>query len=63
MVAHCLEGVPIDQTELAIERATLLYARRQRTWWKSDTSVFARLTPEALLGDEAGRAIASQLAR
>jgi tRNA dimethylallyltransferase len=63
MVAHCLEGVPIDQTELAIERATLLYARRQRTWWKSDKSVFARLTPEALLGDEAKRAIVARLAR
>jgi tRNA dimethylallyltransferase len=49
MVAHLLDGVPLAETEAAIERATLVYARRQRTWWKSERSVLARLTPQALL--------------
>jgi tRNA dimethylallyltransferase len=63
MVEHHLASVPIDETERAIVRATLLYARRQRTWWKSDQSVRARLTPEAALSDEAKRAIQAHLGR
>jgi tRNA dimethylallyltransferase len=42
---HVQEGVPLEQTELDIDRATLLYARRQRTWWKNDSSVRLRATP------------------
>jgi tRNA dimethylallyltransferase len=63
MVEHVLGGVPLEETERAIVRATALYARRQRTWWKSDQSVGARLTPEAALGEEAGRAIEAHLRR
>ena len=63
MVAHCLDGVPLDQTELAIERATLLYARRQRTWWKSDKSVFARADSRSAAGRRGRASIAAQLAR
>lgn len=32
MVAHLEDGVPIDETERQIIRATRIYARRQRTW-------------------------------
>ena len=49
MLAHLREGLPESELERAIERATLLYARRQRTWWKSEPGVYARLTPQALL--------------
>jgi tRNA dimethylallyltransferase len=55
MAAHLLDGVPLDETEAAIERATLVYARRQRTWWKSDRSVFAQLTPDGLLALDPAR--------
>jgi tRNA dimethylallyltransferase len=57
MVEHVTQGVALDATQTAIVRATLIYARRQRTWWRSDRAVWARLTPEALLGDDARRAI------
>jgi len=48
MLAHLTQGTPIAETEAAIVRATLIYARRQRTWWSTDPSVTARLTPDAL---------------
>jgi tRNA dimethylallyltransferase len=44
-VEHVQQGVPLEQTTLDIDRATLVYARRQRTWWKSDESVRLRATP------------------
>lgn len=47
MVAHLREGVPLPDTELAIQRATLLYARRQRTWWSNDPSLDQRVHPAA----------------
>ncbi len=42
-------GGPGEETQARIERATLVYARRQRTWWKSDPSVALRMTPEQML--------------
>lgn len=49
LVTHLTEGTPLDETRLAIERATRLYARRQTTWFKSDRSIEHTLTPDALL--------------
>jgi tRNA dimethylallyltransferase len=48
---HVRQNVPLDQTELDIGRATLLYARRQRTWWKKDCSVRLRATPAEAVSD------------
>jgi len=48
MLEHLTQGTPIAETEAAIVRATLIYARRQRTWWSTDPSVSARITPDAL---------------
>jgi tRNA dimethylallyltransferase len=47
MVEHLQNGVPLPETELAIQRATLLYARRQRTWWGTDPSLDRRVPPTA----------------
>jgi tRNA dimethylallyltransferase len=44
-LAHLIEHISLEQTELEIVRATLLYARRQRTWWKQDETVTLRATP------------------
>jgi tRNA dimethylallyltransferase len=57
MLAHLTQGVSAEATEQAIVRATLLYARRQRTWWRSDPGVSARITPDALLGTDTRRTI------
>jgi tRNA dimethylallyltransferase len=48
MVAHLCDGLPLVETEREMVRATLLYARRQRTWWSTDPSVFRRVSPSAL---------------
>jgi tRNA dimethylallyltransferase len=49
VVEHLQEGVPLAETEQRIVRATLVYARRQRTWWSTDPTVHKRLLPEQLL--------------
>jgi len=49
MAAHLTQGVSEQETEAAIVHATLVYARRQRTWWRSDAGVYARVAPDALL--------------
>jgi tRNA dimethylallyltransferase len=36
MVGHVCDGVPLDVSARAIERATRIYARRQRTWLKNE---------------------------
>jgi tRNA dimethylallyltransferase len=48
LVEHLLDGVPLPETEAAIVRATLIYARRQRTWWSTDPSVHSRVLPGEL---------------
>jgi tRNA dimethylallyltransferase len=48
IVEHLRGGVSLDDTSTAIRRATLLYARRQRTWWSTDPSVSRRVSPDAL---------------
>lgn len=56
VLEHIEEQRTLEETELAINRATLLYARRQRTWWKRAPDVWERLTPEAALAGLAERA-------
>jgi tRNA dimethylallyltransferase len=48
MALHVTAGVGLTETEAAIVRATLIYARRQRTWWSTDPSVRRKLAPETL---------------
>jgi tRNA dimethylallyltransferase len=47
VVEHLQDGVPLAETELAIQRGTLLYARRQRTWWSTDPSRDRYVEPAA----------------
>lgn len=49
MVEHLDAGVPLAETTQQIVRATLLYARRQRTWWSTDPNMHKRVRPSALL--------------
>ncbi|HKU41555.1 MAG TPA: tRNA (adenosine(37)-N6)-dimethylallyltransferase MiaA [Polyangiales bacterium] len=58
---HVQHGTPLEQVESDIVRATLLYARRQRTWWRSDPSVRARLTPSAAVSGELRAQLAHHL--
>jgi tRNA A37 N6-isopentenylltransferase MiaA len=60
---HVRLGVPLDQTELDIGRATLVYARRQRTWWNNDRSLQLRATPAEALTDAILKQIAAHIAR
>jgi len=55
VVAHLCEGVPLEATQRAVERATRIYARRQRTWLKNEPGDLWTVTPAALLAPE-GRA-------
>jgi tRNA dimethylallyltransferase len=48
LVEHLEQGLPLAETQAAILRATLIYARRQRTWWSTDPSVHSRVTPDEL---------------
>jgi tRNA dimethylallyltransferase len=36
MVGHICDGVSLDDTAIAIDKATRIYARRQRTWLKNE---------------------------
>lgn len=56
---HLQHGVPLPQTELEIDRATLIYARRQRTWWKNDSSVRLRSTPAEAMSEAVVKQIAA----
>jgi tRNA dimethylallyltransferase len=57
MLEHLQQASPEADLARAIERATLLYARRQRTWWKSEPGVHAHLRPRALLEPDQLRAL------
>jgi tRNA dimethylallyltransferase len=39
MVAHVLDGVPLDETLAAMRKSTRVYARRQRTWFTREPRV------------------------
>lgn len=47
---HIRSGVSLPETQVAIDRATLLYARRQRTWWGNDEHAL-RITPAEAGGE------------
>ncbi|MDH5491599.1 MAG: hypothetical protein OEY14_06580, partial [Myxococcales bacterium] len=49
IVEHLIGGVPLAQTQRKILRATRIYSRRQRTWFRSEPDVAFRGLPEALL--------------
>lgn len=51
MVAHVCDGVPLEITARAIERATRIYARRQRTWLKSEPGERWLTHPDEVLSD------------
>jgi tRNA dimethylallyltransferase len=59
VLEHLQQGIPLEQTAIEIDRATLLYARRQRTWWKHDTSVRLRASAAEALADHVVREIAA----
>ncbi|MET0385445.1 MAG: tRNA (adenosine(37)-N6)-dimethylallyltransferase MiaA [Polyangiales bacterium] len=61
VVQHLREQLPLPETEAAIVRATLIYARRQRTWWGTDPSLHERITPDALHEPERLAALARAL--
>ncbi len=54
ILAHVRDRVPLDETLRQIRRSTRIYARRQRTWFKSEPGVSWRsdrdelLTPDSL---------------
>lgn len=49
---HVEDGVPLDETERRIAKATRVYARRQRTWFKSEPGIAWRPAPEDLVAPE-----------
>jgi len=52
---HLIDGVPLPETARRIEKATRVYARRQRTWFRSEPGVNWWTTAEELLSPS-GRA-------
>ncbi|MAQ14483.1 MAG: tRNA (adenosine(37)-N6)-dimethylallyltransferase MiaA [Sandaracinus sp.] len=48
LVAHLRDGVPMDETRQAIRKATRVYARRQRTWFKNEPGIDWRTDATAL---------------
>jgi tRNA dimethylallyltransferase len=48
LVEHLEAGTSMDQTRRAIRKATRIYARRQRTWFRSEPGVSLRTTAAAL---------------
>lgn len=54
ILAHVRDGMPLDETLRQVRRSTRIYARRQRTWFKSEPGVSWRgdrdelLTPSGL---------------
>ena len=51
VVEHVRDGLPIDAPRSRITRATRLYGKRQRTWFKGDPSVDLQCAPDAALQD------------
>lgn len=49
MVAHVCDGVALEETVRAINRATRIYARRQRTWLRSEPGERWLASPERVL--------------
>ncbi len=52
IVQHLREGVPMDETRKRIRKATRTYARRQRTWFRSEPGVDWRTEASAVVSPE-----------
>ncbi|HJL05468.1 MAG TPA: tRNA (adenosine(37)-N6)-dimethylallyltransferase MiaA [Polyangiaceae bacterium LLY-WYZ-15_(1-7)] len=52
IVAHLEDAVPLDETRRRIRKSTRVYARRQRTWFRSEPGVGWRTRAEGLMDDE-----------
>jgi tRNA dimethylallyltransferase len=61
VLGHLREGVPMDETLRRIRKATRVYARRQRTWFKSEPGVSWRSDLSELLGPPGLERIARNL--
>ena len=63
VLAHVRDGVPIDETLRQIRKSTRIYARRQRTWFKSEPGVSWRSERDELLGPRGLDRLAKELKR
>ena len=63
MLVHVRGEAELPETETDIIKATLAYARRQRTWWNSDATVSQRLAPQEALEPRALETIARHVRR
>lgn len=63
VLAHLRDGIPLDQTVRLIQKSTRTYARRQRTWFKSDPSVNYWTDRDALLEPQAVARLRRELRR
>lgn len=52
MVAHVCDGVGLEETCVAINQATRVYARRQRTWLKNEPGELWLCRPEQLFEEQ-----------
>jgi tRNA dimethylallyltransferase len=52
MLEHVRDGVSLEETEQRIVRATRTYARRQRTWFRSEPGVDWRTDAHELVSEE-----------
>jgi tRNA dimethylallyltransferase len=55
LLPHVTEGVSLEEALLRAYKATRVYTRRQRTWFRGEPGQWWEATADALLGDE-GRA-------
>jgi tRNA dimethylallyltransferase len=47
VLEHLTAGVTLEETEREINRATMIYARRQRTWWRNEPGVGLKTAAES----------------
>ena len=62
VVEHLVAFVPLAETEARVERATRIYARRQRTWLNNEPGDRLDVHPETLLAGEGRERLARFLA-
>lgn len=63
VLAHIRDGVPLDQTLRQIRKSTRVYARRQRTWFRSEPGVRRWTDQKELLGPDSVATLAQELGR
>ncbi|HEX6245222.1 MAG TPA: tRNA (adenosine(37)-N6)-dimethylallyltransferase MiaA, partial [Polyangiales bacterium] len=51
LTAHLCDGIPLEESLLEMERATRIYARRQRTWLKNEPGDRWITQPEEVLSE------------